>query len=139
MAIRKPSVYRQDLWVIQDFLDFEDGPEQLRYLLVKYDGEPFEKFYETFDQEDTLKGGNIAARLDYSIIGQLVTIDHWEVFWRDEWPLRLAVQYLTNCLYSNQHGFVTRVNNEAYPFWVSEHFHPLSNDPSDYLIQNGNT
>jgi hypothetical protein len=139
MAIRRESVYRQNLWVIQDFLDFEDGLEQLRYLLVKYDGEPFEKVYETVDQEDSLKGGNIVARLDYSIIGKLVTIDHWEVFWRDEWPLRLAVQYLTNCLYADRYGFSTRVDKEAYSFWVSEHFTPTSNDPLDYLLQNGDS
>jgi hypothetical protein len=138
MAIRKPSAYRQDLWVIQDFLDFEDGPEQLRYILVKFDGEPFDLVYETVDYTDSLKGGNIVARIDYSKVGDLITLENWEVFWKDEWPLRLGLQYLTNCLYPSSSGFVIRVIQDPYPFWVSENFNPVTNDPLDPLIRNGN-
>ena len=116
----------------------EVGVEQLRYLLVKFDGESFNKVQETVDYGDTLKGGSIVARLDYSVIEKLVTIEHWEVFWRDEWPLRLAAQFLTNCMYPSRNGYIIRVDSNTFPFWVSEKFVPISSSPSEYLIENGN-
>lgn len=136
MAIRRPSVYRQDLFVFQDFLYYEDGPEQGRYILGKYDGEPYELVGQTFDYPSPdFRGGAIVSRIDYTVIGEVVTIDSWEVNWRDEWPLRLAAQFLTNCLYPSGKGYVIRVNKEAYPFWVSENFFPLTNEPDDFLMQ----
>jgi len=138
MALRRPSVYRQYEFAFQDFLEFTvDENEELRCLLVKYDGERFSLVKQTFDYgPPDLKGGPVVARIDYTLSGQVVTIDSWEVYWRDEWPLRLGVQYLMNCLYKQEFNYVIRVSADPYPFWVSEYFFPLSNDPEDYLIRN---
>jgi hypothetical protein len=136
MAIRRPSVYRQSEWVYQDFFLFEEGPEELRYALIKYDGEPFELYKQTFDNADpTLTGGPIVARVDYTLVGQAVTIDSWELNWRDEWPLRLLVDWLAHCVYRRSRGYTVAVRKDAYAFWVSEVFAPLTNDPNDLLIQ----
>lgn len=135
MAIRRPTVYSRNQFIFQDFLYAEDEPIEYRYLLAKYDGEEYELVSQTFDYPSPdFKGGYIVARVDYSVVGKLITIDHWEVFWRDEWPLRLAVQFLLNCLYSTSQGYTVRVKKEAYAFWTSEWFVPVSNDPDDYLI-----
>lgn len=136
MAIRRPSVYSQNQFVFQDFFYAEDGPVELRYIQAKYDGEVYTEVGQTFDYTDPeLKGGSIVARIDYTVEGKLITIDHWEINWRDEWPLRLAVQFLTNCLYSKWQGYTVRVSKDAYAFWVSEWFTPLTNDPNDFLIK----
>lgn len=136
MAIRSPSYYKKGLFVFQDFLDYEDGAEQGRYLLGKYDGEPYELLQQTFDYPvPEFHGGGVVSRIDYTIVGNLITIDHWEINWRDEWPLRLAIQILVNCLYPEQKGYLVRVDKSAYPFWVSENFFPDTNEPDDYLIQ----
>jgi hypothetical protein len=125
--------------LFQDFLYFEDGAEQQRYIQVKYDGEPYTVISETFDYSNPpysnaeQRGGDIVAQLDYSIIGNTVTIESWDVEWRDEWPLRLAVNYLKQCLYPTSKGFVIRVNKDAYAFWVSEQFKPVTNLLDDYL------
>ena len=138
MAIRKPSISSPN-WLFQDFLYFEDGAEQQRYIQVKYDGEPYTVISETFDYSNPpysnaeQRGGDIVAQLDYSVIGQSVTIESWDVEWRDEWPLRLAVNYIRQCLYPASKGFVIRVNKDAYAFWVSEQFFPVTNLPDDYL------
>jgi len=137
MAIRRPSVYRQNDFVVQDFLDYETEDEELRYLLVKYDGESFTLVKQTFDSNPPeFWGGSIIARIDYTLREKVVIIDHWEVFWRDEWPLRLGAQYLVNCLYKSELGYSILVNKEQYPFWVSENFFPFSNSPDDYLVEN---
>lgn len=138
MAIRRPSVYDQNKLVFQDFLEYEiSETEELRFLLVKYDGENFSLVKQTFDYNPPdFTGGPIVARIDYTLSGQVVTIDSWEVFWRDEWPLRLGVQYLMNCLYKQEYNYVMRVLADPYPFWVSEYFFPISNEPGDYLIRN---
>jgi hypothetical protein len=124
----------------QDFPYVTDGVEESRYVQVKYDGMPFTTVSQTFDYSDppytgfNQKGGSVVAQLDYTKVGQLVTINDWDVNWRDEWPLRLAVNYLKQCLYPSDKGFVTRViKDEAYAFWVSEQFRPSTNDPEDYL------
>jgi hypothetical protein len=139
MALRKPSINNVN-WLFQDFLYAQDGPEELRYVTVKYDGEPYKVKSETYDYSNPpypnpeQKGGEIVAQLDYSVIGQTVTIDGWETNWRDEWPLRLAVNYIRQCLYPNSKGFAVRVvKDEAYAFWVSEKFVPVTNQPDDYL------
>ena len=138
MAIRRPSISSPN-WLFQDFLYFEDGAEQQRYITVKYDGEPYTVISETFDYSNPpysnaeQRGGDIVAQLDYSVIGQTVTIESWGVEWRDEWPLRLAINYLRQCLYPTSKGYLIRVNKEAYAFWVSEQFKPVTNLLDDYL------
>jgi len=138
MAIRRPSISSPN-WLFQDFLYFEDGAEQQRYIQVKYDGEPYTVISETFDYSNPpysnaeQRGGDIVAQLDYSVIGQSVTIESWDVEWRDEFPLRLAVNYIRQCLYPASKGFVIRVNKDAYAFWVSEQFKPVTNLLDDYL------
>lgn len=136
MALRRPSVYKQNGFVFQDFFFFEGDTEELRYIVAKWDGETFEAVGQTFDYPSPdLKGGSVVARIDYTVEGKLVTIDSWEINWRDEWPLRLAAQFLTNCLYSQWQGYTVRVREEARPFWVSEWFTSITNDPSDFLIK----
>lgn len=136
MAIRRPSVYRQSDWVFQDFFFYREGAEELRYAVVKFDGEVAELYKETFDYSSpTLSGGPIVARIDYTLVGQAVTINSWELNWRDEWPLRLLVQWLIHCIYRQSLGYTVAVDKEAYAFWVSEMFTPLTNSPSDILIQ----
>lgn len=138
MAIRRPGIGNPN-WLFQDFLYFEDGAEQQRYIQVKYDGEPYTVISETFDYSNPpysnaeQRGGEIVAQLDYSIIGNTITIESWDVEWRDEWPLRLAVNYLKQCLYPPSKGYVIRVNKDAYAFWVSEQFKPVTNLLDDYL------
>ena len=63
----------------------------------------------------------------------VMTIESWDTEWRDEWPLRLAVNYIRQCLYPTSKGYVIRVNKDAYAFWVSEQFKPVTNLPDDYL------
>ena len=138
MAIRRPGIGNPN-WLFQDFLYFENGAEQQRYIQVKYDGEPYTVISETFDYSNPpysnaeQRGGDIVAQLDYSVIGNTITIESWDVEWRDEWPLRLAVNYLKQCLYPTSKGFVIRVNKDAYAFWVSEQFKPVTNLLDDYL------
>lgn len=81
------------------------------------------------------RGGQIVATLGYSKVGKLITITDWEVNWRDEWPLRLATNYLVNCLYTPHSLYSYRVSKDPYPFWVSEFFNPISNSPADYLYR----
>lgn len=134
MGIRKPSTYRDNIFVFQDFLFQEYEEISLRYAVAKYDGEPFDYVASTFDTTDPqFSGGSVVARLDYTVSGDIIILDHWEVNWRDEWPLRLTVQFLSNCVYPQSRGYQIRVNKEVYPFWVSEGFLPISNSPTDYL------
>jgi hypothetical protein len=156
MAIRRPGIGSPE-WLFQDRLYFDNPPEQLRYIEVKYDGEVYTRVSQTYDYSDPpyvgpeQRGGSIVARLDYTVFGDLVTITDWEVNWRDEWPLRLASNYLSQCLYPPSSGKVLRVqgqevynqagdpiqiaNKQAYAFWASEQFIPLTNKPDDYLVK----
>jgi len=135
MAIRRPSVYREREFIFQDFLYLQEDDSQLRYILVKWDGAPYDSVSQTFDYPTPeFKGGDVVARLEYMVSGKLVIIEDWWINFRDEWPLRLAIQFLANCLYSPGQGFSIQVRREAYPFWVSENFFPLTNDPEDFLI-----
>jgi hypothetical protein len=157
MAIRRPSI-NSPTWLFQDFLYQESellgGPE-LRYLQVKWDGEVYTRVSQSFDYSNPpyvgpeQRGGDIVAQVDYTIQGKIITINDWEVNWRDEWPLRLVVNYLVQCLYPAERGYVTRVaGGEVYnqagepiavagrdpiAFWVSEQFFPVTNLPNDYL------
>lgn len=135
MAIRRPLVYTSNQFVFQDFFYCEDETSQSRYLVAKYDTVVYDTVDQTFDYPSpSFRGGSVVARVDYTIEGKLITIDHWEVFWRDEWPLRLTIEYLVNCLYNVGRGYTIRVHKDAYPFWASEWFIPLTNDPDDYLV-----
>jgi len=155
MAIRRPSIY-SPTWVYQDFLYLDSPPEQLRYVLVKWDGAIYSKISQTFDysnppySDSEQRGGSIVARLDYTVNDKLVTIDSWEVNWRDEFPLRLGVNYIRECLYPTVRGYVILVagdevynqageaiqiaNRDPYAFWVSEQYFPVTNKPNDYLL-----
>ena len=159
MAIRRPSIASPE-WLFQDFLyqapELLGGPE-LRYVQVKWDGEPYIRASESFDYSDPpyvgpeQRGGDIVAQVDYTIQGTAVTITDWSINFRDEWPLRLAVNYLTQCLYPTEKNYVILVagdevynqagepiqqpNRDPYAFWVSEQFFPLTNRPDDYLAR----
>jgi hypothetical protein len=161
MAIRRPSISSPE-WLFQDFLyqesDLLGGPE-LRYVQVKWDGKPYERVSQSFDYSDPpfvgpeQRGGSIVGQIDYEVNAstRLVTVYSWSVNWRDEWPLRLGVNYITQCLYPAERGYVIRVagdqvynqagepidvaNRDPYAFWVSEQFFPLTNRPDDYLLR----
>ena len=138
MAYRRPGI-NAPTWLFQDFLYFSNPPEQLRYLQVKQDGEVYTRVSQTFDYSDPpytgaeQHGGQVVAQIDYTVQGYLITIDSWFVNWRDEWPLRLASNYLKNCMYRQTQGYVIQVDKTAYPFWASEQYSPLTNDPADFL------
>lgn len=161
MAIRRPSINSPN-WLFQDFLyqapEFLGGPE-LRYLQVKWDGELYTRISQSFDYSNPpyvdpeQRGGSIVGQIDYEVNAstRLVTIYAWNTNWRDEWPLRLGVNYITQCLYSIEKGYVIRVagdqvynqagepidiaNRDPYAFWVSEQYLPLTNKPDDYLLR----
>lgn len=156
MAIRRPSI-NAPTWLFQDFLFAKEGDRELRYLQVKWDGDLFTRVSQSFDYSDPpfvgpeQRGGPIVAQIDYTLQGQVITITDWDVNWRDEWPLRLGVNYLTQCLYPPTKQFAIRVaGNEVYDqagnpvsspehnpyaFWVSEQFLPLTNQPDEYLYR----
>lgn len=170
MAIRRPPVneaigsvvFPNPDWLFQDFLYQESdllGAPELRYIQVKWDDNPYTRVSQSFDYSNPpfvgpeQRGGSIVAHLDYevNVSTRLVTIYNWSVNWRDEWPLRLAVNYLIQCLYPTTRGYTVRVvgnevynqagepieqpNNSPYAFWASEQFNPLTNNPGDYLIR----
>lgn len=136
MSTRRPSYRVRNLFVFQDLLYSDEEDSSLRFLLVKFDGEPYEKTGETSDSSPPdIASGSIVARIDYSLEGSLVTVLQWESVWRDDWPLRLASQHLSRCLYQESKGYVLRVEDEAHSFWVSEGFSPVTNNPSNYLIR----
>jgi hypothetical protein len=161
MAIRRPSIASPE-WLFQDFLyqssDLLGAPE-LRYIQVKWDGQVYERVSQSFDYSDPpfvgpeQRGGSIVAQLDYEVNAstRLVTIYSWAVNFRDEWPLRLGANYLSQCLYPSSKGYTIRVagdqvynqageaidvaNKDPYAFWVSERYNPLTNRPDDYLLR----
>ena len=157
MAIRRPGV-NSPTWLFQDFLYADQPPNQLRYLQVKWDGEFFTRVSQSFDYSNPpytgieKRGGSIVAQLDYTLSDtKIVTITDWSVNWRDDWPLRLATNHLTQCLYPAKRNYVTLVagnevynqagepiqqpNKDTYAFWVSQRFFPLTNRPDDYLAR----
>lgn len=142
MAIRRPSIASPE-WLFQDFL-YQVTPEgEERYVQVKWDGEVYERKSSTYDYSNPpfpdaeQRGGHVVARIDYDVnpLTKLVTIYSWEVNWRDEWPLRLAVNYLIQCLYPATKNYVVRVIDDPHAFWVSEQFYPVDNKPGGYLIR----
>jgi hypothetical protein len=156
MAIRRPSIASPE-WLFQDFLYQAIPGSEERYIQVKWDGEPFERVSQSFDYSDPpfvgpeQRGGPIVAQIDYTVNNTLITINNWWVNWRDEWPLRLGVNYITQCLYPGVKGYVIRgqgqeVYNQAgepisvadkdpYAFWASEQYNPVTNLPNDYLFR----
>lgn len=158
MAIRRPALSSPE-WLFQDFLYQAVPGSEERYLQVKWDGEVYTRWSQSFDYSNPpyadleQRGGDIVAQLDYTKSGKVITINNWWVDWRDEWPLRLAVNYISQCLYPSDRGFATFVNgqevyNQAgeaipvaskdpYAFWVSEQYNPLTNQPDDYLVRLG--
>jgi len=142
MAIRRPSI-NSPTWLFQDFLYFEGNEEKLRYLQVKWDGEPYPKVSTSFDYsnppytDSEQRGGSIVGQIDYTVNQSLVTIDNWSTNWQDEWPLRLAANYIVNCLYPYADNWIVRVKKDtpADSFWVSEYFYPKTNEigPETYL------
>jgi len=139
MAIRRPGIYSPE-WSFQDKLYLKDGNTECRYILVRWDGVVYKRKSQLYDYSDPpfvgeeQRGGSIVARIDYTREGLLITIDSWEVNWRDEWPLRLAVNYLTQCLYPFDRRFVCRVDKSDYAFWVSEQFGPVDNRVSNAVF-----
>ena len=161
MAIRRPSISSPN-WLYQDFLyqesDLFGGPE-LRYVQIKWDGQPFTRVSESFDYANPptpvaeQRGGPIVGQIDYEVnySARTVTIYAWSTNWRDEWPLRLGVNYIVQCLYPSVRGYVVRVagdqvynqageaidtaNKNPYAFWVSEQYNPITNEPDDYLFR----
>ena len=161
MAIRRPSIASPE-WLFQDFLYQEAaglGGSELRYIQVKWDGEVYERVSQSFDYSDPpyvgpeQRGGSIVGQIDYEVNAstRIVTIYAWNVNFRDEWPLRLGVNYITQCLYPSVKGYVVRVagdevynqageaisvaNKDPYAFWVSERYNPITNAPNDYLYK----
>jgi hypothetical protein len=156
MAIRRPSI-NSPTWLFQDYL-YQDTPDgQERHVQVKWDGAVYERKSSTYDYSNPpysnseQRGGSIVAQLDYTLSGTLVTITNWTLNWRDEWPLRLAANYLQNCLYPPDKDYVIRVvgdevynqagepieapGHNPYAFWVSEGFQPVTNEPNEYLFR----
>jgi hypothetical protein len=156
MAIRRPSIASPE-WLFQDFLYQAIPGSEERYIQVKWDGEPFERVSQSFDYSDPpfvgpeQRGGPIVAQIDYTVNSTLITINNWWVNWRDEWPLRLGVNYITQCLYPGVKGYVIRVqgqevynqagepisvaDKDPYAFWASEQYNPVTNLPNDYLFR----
>jgi len=161
MAIRRPSISSPE-WLFQDFLyqaATAPGGSELRYVQIKWDGEIYERVSQSFDYSDPpfvgseQRGGSIVGQIDYELNAStgLVTIYSWSVNWRDEWPLRLALTYLSQCIYSQDKRYTIRVaGNEVYSqagdtievpskypyaFWVSERYNPLDNEPDTYLVR----
>lgn len=139
MALRIPSI-NSPQWEIQDFLYLEEIPDEYRYLQIKWSKVPFTQVSETFDYSNPpvplgeRSGGPVSGQIDYLRTGQLITIYGWSVNWRDEWPLRIAVNHLVNCLYPRQRGFILRVEADpAHAFWVSQEFIPGVDPHDGYL------
>ena len=137
MAIRRPSISSQN-WTFQDFSYVLDGEKDYRYTQVKWDGERYTRTSQTFDYSDPpftgveQKGGNIVCQINYVIENKLVTIEDWDLNWRDDWPLRLAINYLIQCKYLASLNYLVRVvKNPANALWVSEQFFPVTNDDSE--------
>ena len=105
-------------------------------LKIKFFNEPPETKSELFNNE--------VASIEYEVEdapgvglgrGKIVTIVAWQHTWRDEWPIRLGMNYLTNCLYRPGYGVVFRVVKDPIAFWQSERFLPLGGHYDPYLVR----
>ena len=112
-------------------------PTTFKSLKIKYFEEPPQRMSETFNNE--------VASIEYEVQdapgvglgrGKIITIVAWNNYnWRDEWPLRLGINYLTNCLYRPGRGFIFRVVKDPLAFWQSERFLPLGGHYDPYLVR----
>jgi hypothetical protein len=101
-------------------------PIQFRSLKIKLFDEPPQRKSELFNNE--------VASIEYEVQGKLITIVAWQNYnWQDEWPIRLGLNYLTNCLYRPGNGTVFRVVKDPIAFWQSERFLPLGGHNDPYL------
>jgi hypothetical protein len=142
MAIRRPGINTSEFYY-QDFLDDENIGAEYRHLDIKYaSGEPFQVTSQTFDYSNPpysdfeQRGGDIVGTIYYIKLSTnpgTIIIEDWFLNWRDEWPLRLGSNYLVNCLYKPGGNYSFLVGKEAYPFWVSQFFSPVDNQPDTYL------
>ena len=140
MSLPRPSASSPN-WLFQDFLYAQEVTSQFRYLQVKWDGQQFHTVSETFDYSDPpfvgfeQRGGSIVAQIDYTMTVNVITIEKWETNWRDDWPLRLASNYLVNCLYNANKNYAVRViKSPADAFWISQQFVPLTNDLTEPFL-----
>jgi hypothetical protein len=142
MAIRRPGINSSEFFY-QDAFDDESVGVEYRHIDVKYaSGEPFQVISQTYDYSNPpysnfeQRGGDIVTTLYYVKLSTnpgTIIIEDWFINWRDEWPLRLATNYLTNCVYPPAKNYTFYVSKNPYPFWVSEKFVPLDNLPDTYL------
>jgi len=102
-------------------------PVQFKSLKIKLFDEPPQRRSELFNNE--------VASIEYEVEDKLVTIVSWQHTWRDEWPIRLGLNYLTNCLYRPGQGIVFRVVKDPIAFWQSERFRPLGGHYDPYLVR----
>ena len=111
-------------------------PIQFRSLKIKLFDEPPTTKRELFNNE--------VASIEYEVQlapgaglgrGKIVTIVGWPHTWRDEWPIRLGLNYLTNCLNRPGQGTVFRVEKDPIAFWQSERFLPLGGHYDPYLVK----
>ena len=131
MAIRKPGRHSGE-WFFEDVLEYEvtepgsTTPTQFWSLKIKYFEEPPTQQSETFNNE--------VASIEYEVQGKLITIVDWNNYnWRDEWPIRLGVNYLCNCLYRPGHQFLFRTVKDPIAFWQSERFLPIGGHLDPFL------
>jgi len=147
-AVYDPDEYYPAYTYVEDFPLVTEGilagfyskppdtavPTQFRSLKIKFFNEPVSNKRELFNNEvgsieyevETI-GGGLGS-------GELVTITGWQHTWRDEWPIRLGLSYLTNCLYRPGRGIVFRVIKDPIAFWQSERFLPLGGHYDPYLV-----
>jgi hypothetical protein len=150
-AVYDPDEYYPAYTYVEDFPLVTEGilagfyskpadtaiPTQFRSLKIKFFNEPPESKQELFNNEtasieyevQSMPGGLLGAP-------KLVTIVGWQHTWRDEWPIRLGLSYLTNCLFRPGvgAGTVFRVMKDPIAFWQSERFLPLGGHYDPYLV-----
>lgn len=103
-------------------------PTKFKSLKIKFFEEPPQTEQETFNNE--------VASIEYEVQDNIVTIIAWNNYgWRDEWPIRLGFDYLTNCLYRPGVGTIFRVEKDPLAFWQSERFLPLGGHYDPYLVR----
>jgi hypothetical protein len=152
MAIRRPGI-SSPRWLFNDFLYLAEPGKESRSLQVILGDEPYVQTPQTpdFSQPPCAQRGDVVGQINYEKASQVITITDWEINWRDEFPIRVGVNYLANCLYRSSLGYVLLVagdevyssagdpipvaGRDPYAFWVSENFFPPTNKPDDYLIR----
>jgi hypothetical protein len=140
-AVYDPDAYYPMYTYVEDFPLVTEGfltgfyskqadtavPTEFRSLKIKLFDEPPQNKTELF--------GNEVASIEYEVQDKLITIVAWQHIWRDEWPIRLGLNYLTNCLFRPGRGFVFRVIKDPIAFWQSERFLPIGGHNDPYLAR----